>query len=498
MTNKYNPRVTLDELEYIVLEGGGGKGATYLGVLNYLQEVGVLPIRANGREVVNTLNPNGPYSYIDESKKPKIKGIAGASAGAITAFTMALGLTADEIKAITEQELVVDGKAQRRKSTQKKPDNVFDQFLDYPQNYLTTEGSSVANSNDDYVFPVRQLFFIPNSNRYSQKVDPRKIDRDNLFLFPVLNGFMAALLAKKEYNEFHKDPAASKIFVYDGNKPQIPTVGQIDNLNYAAFFVQGLLTQGGMMGGLGIRAFFEDLVQKHFIKPRKNTGLIDEDFKPHDLTFEVFYKHTGIDFRLTSTNITKGNSYIFSKESTPKFPVIEAVQMSMNIPILYRPIEITGGSPLDGQWVDGGMLNNYPIHAFDSKDGKTPKGLVGFRIQDGFGPKYKHLETIEKKEDDDSTYKIFKLFGDLINTFAWPSEWGQIRNDGDKIRTITLLSHNLSMTNFSPSEEDKAPAVAYAYEKTKKYFKADESESLKGAIPQIPSGTLGPNILDNQ
>ena len=59
------PRLALSEVRYLALEGGGGKGFAYLGALEILEKQGVL---AN------------------------LRGVAGTSAGAITAMMIALGM----------------------------------------------------------------------------------------------------------------------------------------------------------------------------------------------------------------------------------------------------------------------------------------------------------------------------------------------------------------------------------------------------------------------
>src|SRR3989338_6291190 len=77
----------LKDLNYLAFKGGGGKGIVYLGCIDVLShsKVGLLPLKLPVRV-----------------KKPGlgqgIIGISGTSAGAISAYLTALGLTADEIR----------------------------------------------------------------------------------------------------------------------------------------------------------------------------------------------------------------------------------------------------------------------------------------------------------------------------------------------------------------------------------------------------------------
>jgi predicted acylesterase/phospholipase RssA len=61
-------------VNYLALEGGGGKGVTYLGAIRALESLGILPIDIN------------------RTGQNQIRGISGASAGAITGLMLALGI----------------------------------------------------------------------------------------------------------------------------------------------------------------------------------------------------------------------------------------------------------------------------------------------------------------------------------------------------------------------------------------------------------------------
>ncbi len=95
--------------------------------------------------------------------------------------------------------------------------------------------------------------------------------------------------------------------------------------------------------------------------------------------------------------------------------VVDAIRASMSIPFFFEPVAFDAGPadialPLpDGStvqrhydggtvtWVDGGMLNNFPIHAFDRVDGKPPRWpTIGVRLsalQTSFPPDRKSDST---------------------------------------------------------------------------------------------------------
>ncbi|MBD3270852.1 alpha/beta hydrolase, partial [Candidatus Peregrinibacteria bacterium] len=82
MPNRLKP----EDVKYISLEGGGGKGNAFIGALEALMD-----------NRINILQYN---NY----KQSNVLGFSGASAGAITALFLSCGYTPEEIKIITEIE----------------------------------------------------------------------------------------------------------------------------------------------------------------------------------------------------------------------------------------------------------------------------------------------------------------------------------------------------------------------------------------------------------
>jgi NTE family protein len=64
-----------------------------------------------------------------------------------------------------------------------------------------------------------------------------------------------------------------------------------------------------------------------------------------------------------STNLSTRFSEIFSFEHTPRICVADAVRMSMSIPLFFAARRSARGDV----YVDGGVLDNYPIKLFDRK-----------------------------------------------------------------------------------------------------------------------------------
>lgn len=63
------------------------------------------------------------------------------------------------------------------------------------------------------------------------------------------------------------------------------------------------------------------------------------------------------------TNLSTGFSEIFSHEHTPRMSIADAVRISMSIPLFFAAKRSVRGDV----YVDGGMMDNYPIKLFDRR-----------------------------------------------------------------------------------------------------------------------------------
>jgi predicted acylesterase/phospholipase RssA len=117
-----------------------------------------------------------------------------------------------------------------------------------------------------------------------------------------------------------------------------------------------------------------------------------------EFTFKKLASISHSNLVLTGSNISNGHPLYFSNNKTPNFPVCEAVAITQNFPFLWKPI--VGLYPRDdtnqyltysGFLVDGGLLNNLPMNAFD-RDTEPTGGqsiilsgkLIGFSLDSGF------------------------------------------------------------------------------------------------------------------
>ena len=80
---------------------------------------------------------------------------------------------------------------------------------------------------------------------------------------------------------------------------------------------------------------------------------------PETITLEEFYAFNQIDIHLYTTNINGIclEKVDLSHTTHPSLPLIKALQMSMCFPIMFQPI-----CEGDNCYIDGGLLNNFPLN----------------------------------------------------------------------------------------------------------------------------------------
>ena len=78
-----------------------------------------------------------------------------------------------------------------------------------------------------------------------------------------------------------------------------------------------------------------------------------------DISFKNFYKRTKMNLIITGSCINDKKIYYFSHTSYPDMKVLEAVRISISIPIIFTPCIFEGKI-----FVDGGCIDNFPIQLF--------------------------------------------------------------------------------------------------------------------------------------
>jgi NTE family protein len=175
-----------------------------------------------------------------------------------------------------------------------------------------------------------------------------------------------------------------------------------------------------------------------------------------DATFLDFQRLGHKDLYVISANMSKLEVAVFSADTTPDFPVANAVRMSMSIPLYFEVIRFNGKVFGEGDYyVDGGILKNYPLHIFDHPKFKGnniwyENGInwetLGFYL-------YTNAELVAKSKKIES----FKDFiSHLYESYNISLQIAEIDNNPiDQRRSVKINTLGISSTDFHLSKKDQ-------------------------------------------
>ena len=171
-----------------------------------------------------------------------------------------------------------------------------------------------------------------------------------------------------------------------------------------------------------------------------------------DITFKEVYDNYNKILVVTGTNVNKRKVVYFNHENYPNIPIRLAVRISISLPILFRSVEFEGD-----QYVDGGLLDNYPIWYFNEE-------TLGFKL----------VNDNEKRDslityNDEKINNIKDFAENIIESLLQQIERLHVKEDYWE-RTITINTLGVQTTDFDLDEIIKNKLIEEGYNETKKFF----------------------------
>lgn len=277
-------------------------------------------------------------------------------------------------------------------------------------------------------------------------------------------------------------------------------LGEIEDNNLIDIFdVTRLLTKYGWNKGEAVRNWIGYAIEK----ATGNVNSTFEDIKK--LQQEKKFK----DMYFVGTNLSTHSFKIFCYELTPKTPLIDAVEISMSIPLYFT----AKSDEEKNYYVDGGVLMNYPIRLFDEE------GFIEnneFWNEESFLPEsykfaneektqlvinnitktnYKpNQETIGFRLDSEDVIHFFHTKEAVVNEIKNIYDFTKhlIRtlmeyqnnthlNEIDMNRTIYLDVTGVKATGWDITSQKKEDIIAKAYDSTKSFL-----EKYDIIVPDYP------------
>lgn len=232
--------------------------------------------------------------------------------------------------------------------------------------------------------------------------------------------------------------------------------------------------------------------------------LIAQKMGSPNVTFTDFQLAKKPSLYLMGANLSTGFGEVFSPEHTPTMRVIDAVRISMSLPLFFAAIR----NARRDVYVDGGLLNNYPIKIFDRAkyidnnkakmqrpyyEEENKKFLTG--EYKGRSPYVYNAETLGFRLDSKREIAAFRYgkvevarqiddFFDytkaLVSTALNAQEAMHLHSD-DWQRTIYIDTLGVGTTDFDLTTKAKDDLVKSGRKHTLDYFKWFETAKGKDA-----------------
>lgn len=206
--------------------------------------------------------------------------------------------------------------------------------------------------------------------------------------------------------------------------------------------------------------------------------LIGNKTKSPRATFQDLQAEGFRDLHVFSTDLSTGQSVEFSAAKTPNVEVALAVRMSISIPLFFASVDFKppGGSQGD-LFVDGGVLRNYAIDAFDTRQTINPETL-GLTLTSGPSP---------RANIDGFPSYAKSLFETLLDVQVVDLE----SNPPDLERSVLVDDLGISTTDFQLTDEQKNTLIRKGFECTCKYLGDWQSWQPPNSRPSLSLPGLG-------
>jgi NTE family protein len=180
-----------------------------------------------------------------------------------------------------------------------------------------------------------------------------------------------------------------------------------------------------------------------------------------DYTLEDLYKDKNITLVIVATNMSEKKSvYFYPGNPVAKFsniPIRKAIRMSMGIPFLFEPCVYEGDL-----FVDGGLLDSYPLHVFDGEYPGDPKARLNLCIPNSRVLGIKIMTSSGKLDYDlvgRETYNHLHNYAiSFIETMLIENE-RRIMTPSFWDRTIVIVTPDFALTKSDVSEQEKIDLI---------------------------------------
>jgi NTE family protein len=212
---------------------------------------------------------------------------------------------------------------------------------------------------------------------------------------------------------------------------------------------------------------------RKFISLLKDKGLYSTNAVEHFIkelmlkkgksTFYDISENGKSKLKIVASDVTEKNIIILPDDLSKyglnpmNFQVSKAVKMSISIPFYFKPVKFYHQNRCS-YIVDGGILSNFPIWIFDTKE-KPLRPTIGFKLVDS-----------NKSYSATSKMDFVSYLFDIVGTMIDKNEEIYVK-DKDAVRTVFIPTLGVEATDFTISHDMKMKLFNSGYESAKKFLR---------------------------
>lgn len=169
-----------------------------------------------------------------------------------------------------------------------------------------------------------------------------------------------------------------------------------------------------------------------------------------EITFLELHEKTNKKLTIFASNIVTSEMKSFDYNTSPNMKVVDAIRMSMSIPLIFTPKKLNGEIH-----VDGAVVNNFPIHLVTEESERC----LYFKLN----------KKLEPKLIDQSVFTY------IIQVFNCYVQARKRIEDPEKIKKYDIIEIQTSIMdtiNFNMSKEHKEELIQNGYDTIQNYFNA--------------------------
>jgi predicted acylesterase/phospholipase RssA len=247
-----------------------------------------------------------------------------------------------------------------------------------------------------------------------------------------------------------------------------------------------------------------------WLKDKLNTGVYNRDSGEHpkgaqrnfgEMTLAEFTRASGTDLSLIAADTSDSQMLILNSRTAPDLPLVWGVRMSMSVPLLWQEVvwQSEWGAYMDkdisgNTIVDGGLLSNFPIELFISKDRQVIEvmgdkntddlAVIGFLIDED-----EEVPNAPPPDDQEEQGGFGKLIGELKTVGRVKNLANTMMQAHDKIVidtferfVVRLPAKGYGTIEFGMSPARRDALVNAGQKATADYFDRQEIEAPEGVM----------------